>query len=283
MALPLLLVDHIPLEVASDATLLAAIPEIPTNGLAERWSAAGITWQPTPQTALSGGAASACDPASPSNPNYACTPAITQLAFWLYDAFNASYLDTEVGYADALMDERWAIRISAAFAKELLDGVLSASGRSLSANAHAPAQRAFAAGSVTMLQGIGILEDDLARTIGNARGILHIPPALFNHAVTQATVRERDGRWYTPRGNLVVSDAGYVDAKEPTGQAASAAMKDWVYASGPVRFAATGAETLGNAANEYSDMTRNRFVRWKQGYGILQFDPAPVTAVLVDY
>lgn len=283
MAIAPLVVDPAPHVVDPVGRLLSIISEIPMDAAVDRWLTAGITWQPKPSRGFQGGAIAVCNPASPTASGNACVAAVSQLPFGVYDSLNATYVDTEVGWVDALLDERWPTMISSVFAKELLDGALSASGFSFSSQAHAPAQRTFLAGSVTVSQGIAILEDDLARTLYNAYGLIHLGPVPFQLAVGAQAIHDEGGVWKTGRGNTVISDAGYVDAKEPTGQVASPAMKDWIYASGPVRYASSGVQRPGNAANEFSDMTRNTFVRWTMGYGILQFDPAPVAAILVDY
>ena len=265
----------------SIGTLLNAVQVLPVDAAADRWLA-GITWQPRPSRALSASAVDVCNPADFVNPNYACTAAIEQVAFQIYDAFNASALDHTPEIIDGMLSERDSLQQSAAIASELLTGAASG-GRSLSSTATAPAMRAFGTAAVTVQQGIAILEDDLARSIYAGQGLIHLSPGLLGIAIQNAGLSFYDGQWHTALGHRIVADAGYVDAKEPSGQAASAAMKEWIYASGPIALASTAADLIGGPANEFTDMTRNKFVRWMSSYAILQFDPDPVTAVLVDY
>lgn len=281
MAISKLLVEAPAVASRTIGTLLSAVTVLPADGVAERWMN-GVTWQPRPTRALSVSAVDTCNPADFVNPNYACVAAIEQSAFQIYDAFNASALDHTPEIIDGYLSDRDRLQQSAAIATELLNGAASG-GRSLASTATAPAMRAFGTAAVTVQQGIAILEDDLARTLYGGQGIIHLSPGLLGLAIQNAGLSYRDGQWYTALGHRIVADAGYVDAKEPAGQAASAAMKEWIYASGPIVLASTASELLGGPANEFMDMTRDKFVRWMTSYAILQFDPDPVTAVLVDY
>jgi hypothetical protein len=281
MAISKLLVEAPAVTRRTIGTLLGAVTVLPGSASDERWMN-GITWQPRPSRALSASAVDTCNPADFVNPNYACVPAIEQSAFQIYDAFNASALDHTPDIIDGYLSDRNRLQQSAALAAELLTGAASG-GRSLSSTATAPAMRAFGSAAVSVQQGVAILEDDLARTLYGGQGMIHMSPGLLGLAIQNAGFSFRDGEWYTALGHCVVADAGYVDAKEPTGLTASAAMKEWMYASGPVVLGSTAADLLGGPANEFMDMTRNKFVRWMSSYAILQFDPDPVTAVLVDY
>jgi hypothetical protein len=272
-------------ELTLTTLLGAAVPLEGVDGQ-NRWMG-GVQWQPKSTRAISTSAVDVCNPADFVNPGYACEPinatTTTQAAFQVYDALNASHVDSLPTDLEELLDDRWRVMISAAFAKELVGGAASG-GTNLAARAHAPVQRAFGAAALTVAQGIAVLEDDLARTLFNGEGVIHMPPGILSIAYAQQIVdNEIDGVWRTPNGHRVVADAGYVDMKEPSGQAASALMTEWIYASGPIGVAATEPEFLGFSANEMSDMTRNKMVRWKNAYGVLVFDPAPVTAVLVNY
>jgi hypothetical protein len=86
----------------------------------------------------------------------------------------------------------------------------------------------------------------------------------------------------TPNGHIVVSDAGYYQPAPPSGQAAATAGTDWVYASGPVWWQASDMMGLGAGSETYK-FSRNEIHRWISGYGILVFDPCPVTAALATY
>ena len=242
----------------------------------------GITWQPRPNRPLHGGAVNTCDPADPTDPNYGCPTSITQAAFELYDAFHAPLLEYTADEVAQILLDRYDHLHSPAFATELINGALSG-GSSFSNTAHAPTLRAFGAASLPVEHGIAVLEDELSRTLRGTAGMIHIPPGLLGNAWWVAGLREVNGRFFTALGHEVVADAGYVDAKEPSGQAASGAMMEWMYASGPVRYKKTAPQVLGFDPNEYTNMSRNVVYRWLTAYGILQFDPEYVTAVLVDY
>jgi len=97
------------------------------------------------------------------------------------------------------------------------------------------------------------------------------------------------GWWETPSGNIVISDAGYVNPPPPLGEIASTGAEDWVYASGPI-FYETSEPSLfglsqglmaGSAA--VSPWDRNTIVQWLTAYGILVFDTCAISAILVSY
>jgi hypothetical protein len=281
MANPLFVVPAPNVDPLAVGTLLDAAQRPASNDFADRWMA-GITWQPRPARDHKRSAVDTCNPADFTNPAYACTTAITQTAFQIYDAFNASSLDHTPEIIDGYLTDRVRIQFSAAIGQELHTGTASG-GRSLASTAHAPSQKAFGAAAVSVVSGLAILEEELAHTLYGGQGLIHMSPGLVGLAAQNNGLRFIDGQWYTAMGHRVVADAGYIDTKEPTGQAASAVGTEWMYASGPVTLFSTNPELMGGSANEYMDMTRNKFVRWLNAYALLQFDPAPVTAVLVSY
>ena len=245
-------------------------------GYAERWLA-GLGWEPNECSRLLTDNVVVCGTNDfPDLSNVECQDPIDQTPFALYDVFNGSTLEYRIEEIDSILRERYELIRSAAFARELVGGAASG-GRSLSSTAHLTAGGATATSVEVALYH---LENDLGETMNGGQGLIHLPPGLLHSFVTQGGLQLVDGQWQTPTGHRVVADAGYVGAPEPSGGSAASATQAWVYASGPVRWAATD-DFLGDNGSEYTSITRNQIQRILAGYGILVFDPCPVTAVLV--
>lgn len=280
---------RLPLAPPSPRRLLDIIDKIPgtetPEGEAEgnelRWLN-GVKFEPWPCRGLSTVAAVECTTEDLAAITAECEAAVTQTPFQIIDSLKASTLEWSVEAVDAMLGARAQIMISAAFAAELISGAAS-SGMSLSSEAHAPDDIAFGAAAKPVWEVMAALENELAQNMPGQRGLIHIPPGLLSTATMAYGLQmNADGVFETPNGNIVISDAGYYQPTQPTGQPAPAAGTDWIYASGPVWWQATDMIGLGVGSETYV-FNRNTINRWISGYGIVVFDPCPVTAALATY
>jgi hypothetical protein len=254
--------------------LLDIIPEWDANGV--RWFADGVRWEPFDYGTLRRASVNACSPATHGATQRGCLDYVTALPFALEDAYATSTMNVADGDGGGMV-ARWELLRSAAFATELITGSASG-GRSLSSDATAPTGVPFGSPATTALNALSVMESHLAEVMQGGRGYIHVSPALLPLLVDH--LRLVGDRWETPTGHIVVADAGYVNAAAPDGEAASAAGEDWIYASGPVRW--QYREGVGGG-EPYVDITTNDVLMQMTGYGILLFEPEPVTAVLVSY
>lgn len=254
--------------------------DVPGN-VSDRWLG-GVTWTPTECLDLLLTDVEVCNRVDLTDNPRDCVAPITQSAFNVYDAFQGSTLEYTREEIEEEITYRMPTLVSAAFATELISGATSG-GRGLADDAHAPTEAAF--GTVLPVwQALAALESDLARTIGGAQGVIHLPPGMLAQGVTEYGFRLENGQYETPLGHKVVADAGYVDAAAPNGQVASGAGEDWVYASGPVEYQMTEPMTInGPEMASGFDRTRNTLTMFREVAGILVFDPCPVVAVLATY
>lgn len=273
--------------------LLDTIPSLAGVGDLPRWASGGVTWNPWPCRGLVTLAqGDMCDVEDLVDAGYECLPGVVQTPFTVIDSYNAKTLSGWDGPGDIgeqvgdFLRERGDLMQSWAFARELAHGT-AGSTLSLSNTAHAPEGYPFGA-AVPVKRGMAILADELGRTLFGGRGIIHMPPSV----VEFAGVKEPDsGTLETVLGHRVVADAGYVDMPAPTGDpdadppvaggTDAAAGEAWIYASGPVAYAATRMDLIGSAPNEFVDIRTNSIQQWLMGHGLLVFDPCPVAAVLV--
>jgi len=259
--------------------LLNSIERLP--GAGERWLD-GVRWEPTKCRALSVDNEATCATAV----NSAVVPVIcdaweSQTPFRITDAMSATLLDLTPDEVGARLSSFYDRAVSAAFAKELISGAASAD-KSLSSEATAPNGAAFGAAATPIWNALTILEEEIAERLQGGVGFIFLTPGLLAQAKNSYGLMLIDGQWQTPVGNVVISDAGFLNPPPPTGQSASTAASDWVYASGPVFYDSTSPSMIGSNT-ESINFTRDTFTRWVQGYGILVFDPCPVTAVLASY
>jgi hypothetical protein len=84
---------------------------------------------------------------------------------------------------------------------------------------------------VDVAHGLGILEDELGDCYAG-QGVIHIPPSALPTFAAWDLAVERDGRLYTPAGNLIVVGCGYTGSS-PAGTL-PAAGTTWIYATGAV-------------------------------------------------
>lgn len=262
-------------------TLLAGAMELPlpAGTLPERWMH-GVAWNPHPCRDPLAGAVNTCSPANFTDPNYGCVAAVEQEAFQMYDAFEGALLEFDPADIDAKLRARQQNWVSWAMARELLSGAASG-GLSLSSEATAPTGIAFGSAATPIVNAIRVLESELTERLHNGVGVIHIPPAMLATASEEAGVFAVGDRFFTPLGTLVIADGGYANAPAPTGEAASPDGEDWAYASGPVWYRLSDPELIGGT--DWLDRPRNHLMRFIDQYGLLVFDPCPVTAVLATY
>jgi hypothetical protein len=242
----------------------------------------GVTWQPTACRALTVEGGDDCSNFDFNVVPDECEAAVTQDPFRVSDAFKAATLDMIYSEVDEMLASRFNLQVSASFASELLSGAASG-GMSLSSEASAPNGAAFGVGATPIWNALAILEEEIAERLQGGVGYIHLPPGLLSQAVSECELTlNTDGQWETPVGNIVISDAGYINPPPPTGEGASSGAEDWIYASGPVWFESTVPILIGQGS-ETLTLSENTFTQYIAGYGILVFDPCPVTAVLVSY
>lgn len=301
MALPKHVVSRIPQTPVPRGRLLDIAAPIDldpaTNGnrtVPLRWIN-GITWQPEPCYALRAMDVDACARIDFNGPPHACDAALTQTPFAVWDAFRGASLEFTPAEIEELLAGRFTLKMSAAFASELLTAAASGD-RALRKSATVPTVAPGAAQPI--YNALAIIEAELAIRLQGARGMVHVPPSLLGEAISKAAIclDPTTGQWETVTGHQVVADAGYEGAPQPTGFGAAATSgQAWIYASGPVRYAATAPAMVddGNVGSTITNFTslesaptfttHDDILRYRDAAGIFQFDDCPVTAVLASY
>lgn len=84
-------------------------------------------------------------------------------------------------------------------------------------------------GTVDVVEGLGILERELSDCY-SAQGIIYAPLLAFEQLVNQLLVFQRNGLWYTAKGNKVIPGGGFTGSA-PDGSAAPTGTT-WMYATG---------------------------------------------------
>lgn len=245
----------------------------------------GVTWQPRPCRPFSTqGGVNICTQANLVDTAYTCIAPISQLPFSVYDTLTRSPLDSTIEDLDMELDERMDRMLSAAFARELIGGTVSG-GLSLKSQAHAPNGWPLATAATPIWNALAILENDLGETIVGGRGMIHMPAGLLHEAVARCAVTWTGDHFETPLGHTVIADAGYYLAPAPTaGGTAAGVSESWIYASGPVRWKMAENDAFdGLNPSEFMNIAKNKLIRWEQTFGIVVFDPCPVTAVKTSY
>ena len=254
---------------------------LPSLGLSEdRWMA-GVTWEPTVCRALYTDNETVCATGDINITPIECQPWVVQVPFRIVDAMKYTHLDLTFDEVETRLEAFYNRAVSAAFARELISGAAS-TGAALSKQATAPVDQAFGSAAVPVWNALATLEEEIALRLQGGVGYIFLTPGLLAQAALSYRLILVGDHWETPSGNWVISDAGFVDPTPPTGQAASGVNKDWMYASGPVYVQSSGPTLVGEGSETYR-FTRDTFIEWIEGYGILVFDPCPVTAVLASY
>lgn len=289
--------------VATMIPAIGTLPESPaTYGLfdvmsrldlpadvAERWPSLGLRFIPRAvRGAYRNSVAFCADPEVLTTNVPGCEAYVEQDAFYMYDVLGYSVFDYNISDMDGMLASRFRQMLSNLFARELNDGAGS-NGLSLSSTATAPNHVAFGAAAVKLVRAVAVIENELEERLRGRRGVIHMSPGLLTQAIQLCGFDRHDtpegmdvGPWYTPNGNLVVADSGYVSMVQPSGQAAGGATTDWIYGSGDIFYASTEPELLGDLIGSFQ-MNRNTIKRIVESYGVLLFEPSIVTAVLASY
>lgn len=120
----------------------------------------------------------------------------------------------------------------------------------------------------TPLGALAAVEDALAQKLLNARGLIHVSPAMLTRLKAGGMVTLVNGQYETATGHRVVADAGYAGFVPNAGEAR-------VIGSGPVRYRSTEIMPVGQAWENF-DLKRNvNTVRFEQ-YALVVFEKCPV-------
>lgn len=146
--------------------------------------------------------------------------------------------DAEAGIAEALRRYEH-LEVERVFTTGVVAGVSGVMYPHLAANAVVldpsdsmitlqPATTAFT-GTFDVVEGLGTIEQQLATCYG-AQGLIYVSLLVFNELVNQLVVFQRNGLWYTAKGNKVVPMSGMANIA-PDGTT-PAAGTSWMYATG---------------------------------------------------
>ncbi len=91
------------------------------------------------------------------------------------------------------------------------------------------------ASPVHVREGLGLLEEGLANCY-RGQGVIHVPVALATHLIAWGLIRQIEGRWVSPAGNLVSIGAGYLGSSPSTPGIVTSEVR-WMYATGAVFYA----------------------------------------------
>ena len=122
-----------------------------------------------------------------------------------------------------------------------------------------PASVVVSGAGVDVVEGLGILENQLGTCYQGGRGLIHVPLRLASALQAQYLLEERNGVLYTEAGNKVVLGAGYDAGYGPGGVTAPAGF-GWMYATGPVFGWRSELRPLGSDPSEVMDRAENT---WK--------------------
>jgi hypothetical protein len=168
----------------------------------------------------------------------------------------------------------WEAEVSTIIAEQVMHGEWNAASHTLVGEA----DTLTVAGMDNPLEVVALVEDGLADRWGNSTGMIHVTPSILTQVVNE--LEYADGKFYTPNGHIVVSDAGYQGGAPGTGTVT--AGETWVYGSSPVHFKYQTPDWSGydfeNWVRDHNDL----LVR-KDGIAIAVFEPCTVVAAKVDY
>jgi len=92
-----------------------------------------------------------------------------------------------------------------------------------------PAASVPVTGTVDVVEGLGVLEQQLADCYG-AQGLIYVTLPVFEELLNELLVFQRNNRWFTGKGNMVVPGSGF-PGTAPNGSAAPTGTS-WMYATG---------------------------------------------------
>lgn len=125
--------------------------------------------------------------------------------------------------------------------------------------------------------GLGYLENAIGSLTGR-QGLIHATPAVVD--AWDMSLRDPASSLWTSAGTPVVSGSGYIGVN-PVGKTASAATKDWVFATGPVSVKIS--PDVMTTVEETVDPATNSVVVRAENYALVEWDTALQVGVLIDW
>ncbi|MFL5309677.1 MAG: hypothetical protein ACJ79H_04395 [Myxococcales bacterium] len=171
---------------------------------------------------------------------------------------------------------------SAAVARELLAGDLLGNQPHL-----ADGEGTFPNGDTitSVVNGLALLEGEIARS--GKLGLIHMSPMAATFLRNYYVIDDKTGVLRTINGNVVIPDAGYVDAVAPDGgHAPAAAGQEWMYATGPIDIRRseifTTPDNVAQALDRGAHGKPNSITYRAERYYLIDWDTTLQAAVLVD-
>lgn len=87
-------------------------------------------------------------------------------------------------------------------------------------------------GALDPVGAIAILESNIVDCIPGGLGVIHLNFGVLPYMAAHRLLYERDGKYYTPSGQLIVAGAGYPGSGP--GNIPAVAGESWIFATGPV-------------------------------------------------
>lgn len=87
-------------------------------------------------------------------------------------------------------------------------------------------------GALSPVAAIAALESNIADCIPGGLGTIHVNFGVLPYLAANTLLVEKDGKYYTPSGQLIIAGAGYPGSGP--GNVAAAAGESWIFATGPV-------------------------------------------------
>lgn len=119
-------------------------------------------------------------------------------------------------------------------------------------------------GTVDVVEGLGALEQEIGTCYG-ARGTIYVTLPVFDELVNELLVFQRNGLWFTAKGNMVVPGSGF-PGTSPSGLV-PAAGTSWMYATGALmgyrsapRQVATRKDSFDRSVNTLSLIIERTYI-----------------------
>ncbi len=206
--------------------------------------------------------------------------------FTIYAEFDCSPIglaDAERAAVDAL-DRMESWQVERIFSTGVIDGItgqfphLAANAEVLDAQGlvlQTAASVLVTGAGVDVADGLGRVEAELAACYGG-QGLIHIPASALPTFAAWNLVTVRDGRLFTPRGNLLVVGNGYANTS-PAGVTAPAGSA-WIYATGAMF--GYRSEVLFTQAAESFDRAENTMKMLAERTYLLSFSCCHIAALV---